>query len=284
MKNRYLFAAGVISTAIGACIFWPTEETVARAVSTNQYKEYSRERVTVADKAFHEPVVQAPEDGSKEKLESYLLERLESWMNKSELSAENVARYTSTAEALATVAVTESPAWEDDVTKAKTAVLVLGLGFTETRDREYVERGWCNNLNRIENGVFSEVESIQWRKSKIGIATMNVGGPCDGGYAYTRFQTHPEEGFAFTKNDVMKISVAKHLNPDPDAEIELIDGKKLIADKETAARVAWRIVRRSIRNTGSLIQYTGEGRCPCPKAKIRLDFGLSQYKKHPFQG
>lgn len=273
MLNRILLAVGVVSGVVGACIYSSIgEETVARATVFDSFdvKQVKLEEVT----GVVQPEVHTAFETEKyDALRAYLLESLRAWMHEKSTNDNDLARYTSTADAVAAVALTETPAWDADINHAKTAIVVLGLGWMETRDREYVERGWCNNLSRADDGT---VTPYKWRKSKNGISVMSVGGACDGGYAYSRWQLHPEGGLAFSKNDVRHYLDVPGVSP-----ADIITGEKLIESKEIAARVAWRIVRRSIRAGAGLCQYSGEPG-PCPKADLRLKFGLGWFDRHPF--
>jgi hypothetical protein len=70
---------------------------------------------------------------------------------------------------------------------------------------------------------------------------------------------------------------------DGHGHIEEFSGEAL-SDRKTAIRAALILARRSIRGSGGLCWYTGEGTDGngCPKAVVRFNFGIDYFRKHPY--
>jgi hypothetical protein len=167
----------------------------------------------------------------------------------------DVSHYDAVARDIANVAsdASEQPIWGDDVTRAKTAIVLTALAFFESRFWRFVDEGICNGRDS------SRVRAL---------------GNCDGGYAYSLWQIHPEDGLVLVGDGWAHARDVRGVR-------EVITGKMLIADRTLAARVALHIARRSIRAGAGLCQYTGE-LGPCPKGNTRLGFALRWVARHPF--
>jgi hypothetical protein len=192
--------------------------------------------------------------------------------------------YDQVANDLATVVLDpEEPAfWKNDKTKARTAIMMVGIAYHETNYRAYVDDGRCNDP--------------EWRKSEEGAKMMRISGNCDGGIAHSMWQVH-------TSTDGIVVMPANYDDSSKDTdkrewcyafemkenrcatdEGKLIAPKEMASDRQAAIRVALHMARRSIRRGVKLCQYTGEGDV-CPKGDVRYNWaeGPKGYStKHPF--
>lgn len=91
---------------------------------------------------------------------------------------------------------------------------------------------------------------------------------CDGGYAFSMWQIHPEIGIKL---------VGETFRHDRDG----MKGPELIADRKKAVRVALHMARSSMKSTGTLCFYTGEPYDDAPKAEVRLSLARSYLESHP---
>lgn len=112
-------------------------------------------------------------------------------------------------------------------------------------------------------------------------------GSCDGGWAYTMWQIHPyspdwNEGIVLL-DDGREWSYAQYLHDG--RQHDIIKGKDMTTNRQTAARVALHMLRRSLGPKGEngLCGYTGEGG-DCHKAALRENFAKDWSSKHPFVG
>lgn len=199
---------------------------------------------------------------TKATLAAYILSMMKVWsppadqIKFSETEADAEARYASIADDVAEVVLAEDSIFpESSGGKAKTAVLMAGLAFKETRFWKYVDSGQCNDYT--------------WRKTPEGKKIIYSYGHCDGGLAWSMWQVHiPNKGF--------------NVNGD------LIDGPRMVSDRKAAVRVALRLAKRAMA-AGHLCAYTGEtnpdGTCTPlhPKATERLNFAVNYYVAHPFK-
>lgn len=130
--------------------------------------------------------------------------------------------------------------------------MLLGIAFWESRYRQYVDDGTCNKYAQVHNPPKDIAKLLQM-------------GNCDGGWAHSMWQVHP-----------MKWN-------DGHGHLEEFSGDAL-SDRQTAIRAALLIARRSIRNSGGLCWYTGEGADGngCPKAVTRFNHGADYWRKHPY--
>jgi len=202
----------------------------------------------------------------------------------SETHAKMRDRFASIASDIVAVVRSEKPAFPSDENRAKTAVLVAGVGFFEAAFQYYVDAGLCNQW--------------KWRHPKAGDDGMTAddvrdrynlmaSGSCDGGWAYTVWQIHPyspdwSDGIVLL-DDGREWSYAQYVHDGQ--EHPIIKGKDMIADRRTGARVALHMLRRALGPKGDhgLCGYTGEGG-DCHKAALRENFARDWSNKHPFMG
>jgi len=175
------------------------------------------------------------------------------------------ARMHQIAEGLVTVAMdaSEPPTFAGIDGRIKTALLNAAIGSMETSFQRFVDEGKCN-----ERGYHADRR-----------------GNCDGGHAFSFWQLHVygngyillDDG-TLSSRDALPRVAAEH------PEI-VITGPRMIADRESAIRVAQRLERMSMRNYGSLCAFSGE---PCmgshPKASARLERAQAYWRAHPFTG
>jgi hypothetical protein len=146
------------------------------------------------------------------------------------------------ADSIANVAAADAPAWTDDDTGARSAVLLAALGYFEgARYAKYVDTGVCNRPDF----------------RRLAIAKH---GTCDGGLAHSIFQIHEIELV------------------DPKEKADAV----ALSDRTFAAHIALRLARQSLASTGSLRNYTGEWSGACPKADERLKFADKAWRAHPY--
>ena len=150
---------------------------------------------------------------------------------------------------------TEPAVFPQDDDRHKTATLIATLAFWESNFQLYVDNGSCDDR--------------AWRKTREGRATL-LSGDCDGGWAYSMFQIHPEGGIALEPGGGWH------------HEFGAIDGQAMLADRKVAVRVALHMARQSIGHGAGLCQYSGEIG-PCPKAAARLSFAQRWWAAHPYQ-
>jgi len=192
------------------------------------------------------------------------------------------ARIASIARDVAIAAKVEFGAWPDEPSNARTAILVLGLGFEETLYRDYVDDGRCN--------------SWDWQKSSEGQALVGIGGNCDGTLAHSIWQIHLGDDGILLPDYSGKGQDWRHLASKPPQRLldedakrplglrQVVDGENILQSRLLAARTAWRIARQALRvgKFRNLCAYTGELRGVCPKGDIRLDFANNWWTRHPF--
>jgi len=148
------------------------------------------------------------------------------------------------AESIAKAAVSDEPAWPDDKTGARSAVLLASLAYFEgARFAKYVDDQTCNE------------RSFQQRNPLAHYGT------CDHRLAFSLWQIHEIE--LSNPHEVASASALK--------------------DRDFAAHIALRLARQSLAATGTLRNYTGEWSGPCPKAEDRLSFAEKAFRAHPFQ-
>ena len=132
------------------------------------------------------------------------------------------------------------------------AVLLAALAYWEgARYAAYVDDGRCNDP--------------AWRGTQEGIKTMHRGGDCDHGHAHSLLQIHPIDDRSSPIHAL--------------CATEIVDGSRV-----GAFRCGLEIARLSMKETGSLVNYTGEWQSvEHPKADVRLRFARAALKKHPFK-
>lgn len=191
------------------------------------------------------------------RLEAYVLDAMRTWAPPATMIDRDTRHYAGIARDIVDVVQDERPAWADDHTKAKTAILLAAIAYWESHFWRHVDDGTCN-------------DPIAAKKAFALIART---GNCDGGWAYSLWQVHPEGGIVLTKDGW------KHSWDAPGEKA--IVGADMIKDRRVAARVALRMARASIERSGTLCGYSGEPG-PCPKAVVRLDFARSWSRRHPY--
>ena len=219
------------------------------------------------------------EDAKVEQLAAYLLEA----MNTSAPSDEYSASYESIAHDIAEVVLDskEPPVWKEDLTKARSAVILLSIALWESRFRAYVDDGRCNDK--------------VWRDSVEGKKLLRFGS-CDGGLARSLWQIHAEKygvtvfpvNYDDESQELQKHEwcYASECNDEDNGTV--ISPQDMISDRKNAVRVALHMARRSVRNHAHLCQFTGEAGLSddgCPKGEIRYNWaeGPNGYShKHPF--
>lgn len=183
-----------------------------------------------------------------------------------ETPVETAARHAKIAAEIASVVLdaAEPPLWVDDANKVRTAILLATIGYWEgARFHLAVDDGRINDRT--------------WRLSAIGKRTMPRTGDADGGYAYSRYQLHVECG------GLVLTDSGYHTACTPGDGAVPIPGNVIAHDGRMATRLALHELRQSIQRTGTLVAYTGEVTCPCPKARVRLDFALHWSAAHPMR-
>ncbi len=193
-------------------------------------------------------------------LEAYVLDAMHAWAPPTTMIDRDVRHYDGIAHDIAEVVSAEPPVWSDDHAKSKTAILLAAIAFWESHFWKHVDDGTCN-------------DPIAAKKAYALIART---GNCDGGWAYSLWQIHPEGGIVLTNDNGWKHSW------DAPGE-KAVTGPDMIKDRRVAARVALRMARASITRSGTLCGYSGEPG-PCPKAAIRLDFAKTWTRTHPYAG
>jgi hypothetical protein len=183
------------------------------------------------------------------------------------------ASYEDIAHDIATVVLdpTEPPMWKDDSTKARTATMMVSIGFHETSFLAYVDDGRCNDR--------------KWRASEEGRKTMGWSGFCDGGLAHSIWQVHPDRGGIYTipanYDDTREINKQEWTYADQEPDDGTLVTPEGMLNRQSACRVALHIARRSIRSHARLCQFTGE-MGDCPKGDIRYDWAEHYSRVHPF--
>jgi hypothetical protein len=175
------------------------------------------------------------------------------------------ARLKSIAEDIALVAMdaAEPPVFAGQTGRLKTALLEAAVGSMESSYQRFVGEGLCNKPG--------------YRADRRG--------DCDGGRAFTYWQMWVFNGGYILLGDGT-LSAPRWLPQLAQSRPEIvIRGPELLSDRPTAVRVAQRIMRKSMRESGSLCAYSGE---PCeglhPKADVRLDRAQAYWRRHPFEG
>lgn len=190
-------------------------------------------------------------------LTSYLLAAMTAWMPirnhaHSETPEVTQARYEQIAADVAQIALDpdETPLFQGEDGRAKTALLLLSVALHESGFRGDVDAGKCKPYE------------------------------CDHGKAFSIWQLHPEDGLIFD-GDVFTFARNRSASWREDHATEIFDGASLVRDRKLAARMALHMLRYSMKNAHSLAIYTGEGGNG-PKAKLRMQTALSYIREHPF--
>lgn len=201
-----------------------------------------------------------PDTSKRDAMEAHVLKMMKTWAPARSMPNHDISHYPFIARDITDVVLSEPPLWPGDTDRWRTAVLLTTMAFWEGHFWVHVDDGSCND------GV--------WRKTKAGVTRMATTGDCDGGWAVSLWQIHPEGGIVLTDDGGWK-----HLWDAPGSKA--IGSKEMLADRRLAARVALHMLRKSLRMSGGLVGYTGEGSCPCPKAQARLAASESWWHKHP---
>lgn len=189
----------------------------------------------------------SPSTNDQAALAAYVETAMRAWSKETDKSAS----YDDVARDIAEVSLSEDPAYDDDENRGRTAVLLTTLAYFEgARFARYVDDGSCNDK--------------KWRKSKAGYDMVLARADCDAGWAVSLWQVHAAT-FYFGNGKYQSVSMDE------------------LKDRETAIRVALRIVRKSLAEHAGLCEYSGEYG-PCPKANLRLHFAERYSAKHPFAG
>jgi hypothetical protein len=167
------------------------------------------------------------------------------------------------AEDIVTVAMdsSEPPVFSGPSGRLKTALLEASIGSFETSFQKFVDEGKCN-----APGFHADRR-----------------GNCDGGTAFTFWQIHVFGGGYILLDDgslstALLSPALAHARPDL-----VVSGPQLLADRQTAVRVAQRVIHKTMHDYHSLCGFTGE---PCtgshPKADHRLERAQVYMQQHPF--
>ncbi len=204
-------------------------------------------------------------------------------------------RFHSIAIDVAQAAAVEDSAFPHDAFNGRMAELVLALAFMESRFREYVDDGRCNDLDWQE-------------KTEEGQHLTGIGGTCDGSkrlhmvLATSMWQIHADQGIVLfdpkkAGRDSMNLWDAEQVNSDEikkliEADSKLPKGFGNFVTKDTirgtdnrllAARTAWHLIHGALRASKfvNICAYTGEWGDDCPKSFKRLEFARKWWEKHP---
>ena len=203
------------------------------------------------------------------------------------------SRFHSIANDVAQAAAIESSPYTNDALNAHMSEFVLSLAFEESRFREYVDDGRCNNM--------------AWQKTPEGRHLTAIGGTCDGqgkmkiALATSMWQIHADNGIELLEpvkgvgRDTWNLSFTDmSKSKDLLAESALLaPGLGSIATRENirgtnnrllAARTAWHLLRGALRygKFQNIRSYTGEWGGTCPKSDVRVAFADHWWKSHPF--
>ena len=201
----------------------------------------ARRSLIVNVRGAGESVILTPPDTKhRDELCAYVLTVMQGWPPPYKLGTVPLP---DVAASIADVAAHDAPAWPDDTTGARSAVLLAALAYFEgDRFASYVDDGTCNKPGfRLHDA-----------RARYGT--------CDGGLAHSLWQIHEIE-----LADPLEVASATTLT-----------------DRTFAAHIALRLARQSLAATGTLQNYTGEWSGPHPKADERLKFALKASAAQPF--
>jgi|GEM_PF-3362472 len=202
-----------------------------------------------------------PVDPRLAPLKDYILTAMNSWPHA--VKQVPVAPYEDVAQDIAETVLEGDPAWDEDTTRARSAILLAGIGYFEgARYAQYVDDGSCNKWMwkaRLAGSIHPNMAVLSPEERR-----LLAYGSCDGGFAYGLGQIHAMTWDADGKR--------VQLTPD------------LLSVRRENLRAMLMIARHSLRVTGGLCGYTGEmaWRGGCPKAVERLTFVKSYIAKHPY--
>lgn len=204
-------------------------------------------------------------------------------------------RFHNIANDVAQAAAVEQSPFGSDLQNARMAEVVLSLAFMESRFREYVDDGRCNDE--------------AWQATEEGGHLTGIGGTCDHSkrlhlvMATSLWQIHADQGIILMDS---KKTGRDSLSLWDSDQLGTGDIKKVIAESEKlprgfgnyvtkenirgtdnrllAARTAWHLAKGALRASKlqDICAYTGEWGGECPKSEIRLRFAKKWWDKHPF--
>lgn len=152
----------------------------------------------------------------------------------------------------------------DDPHGAHGALVIASIGFLESRYRDYVDEGKCNDL--------------AWRATKEGQKLLTLG-DCDGGRAVGFVQVQfPATGILLRGDGGWHD--AAYDQPD-DNERATVYKADALADRKVLILVALAMARQSIKRGAGLAQYCG-GEHAAAKGKERLETATTYWTRHPF--
>ena len=219
---------------------------IATVVGAAGYSLASTEDSATARSIVHTQRTAAPSDivaeadhARRDHLRDYVLGVMRTWPSaKIEMvPLEDVAA------SIASAVASDEPAWADDTTGARSAILLAALAYFEgARFAKYVDDGTCNELGFVEHNPLAHY------------------GTCDHRLAHSLWQIH-EIQLAAPREDATATA---------------------LLDRDFAAHIALRLARQSLAGTATLRNYTGEWSGPCPKADERLRFADKAWREHPY--
>jgi hypothetical protein len=249
MLRRFIFLGVLIACSVAAMALAENNTKDVRIASIDRSIPVNI-GPPIEPPAIAEPLPEAPTRNPQlENLAAYFETAMNKWAKPDKLSAD----YHSIATDVATVVLAEDPIWTTDTTRARTGIELLGIANFESTYRTFVDDGTCNRYAKDPHAP-KEIAAL-----------LKKFGNCDGGWAHSMWQVHP-----------LKWN-------DGHGHIEEFSGEAL-SDRKTAIRAALILARRSIRGSGGLCWYTGEGTDGngCPKAVVRFNFGIDYFRKHPY--
>ena len=181
-----------------------------------------------------------------------------------ETEGEVRARYESIASDVAAVAMDEDEpsVFQGASGRSKSGLLVMSVASFEGGFQKFVDEGACNKTG--------------YRPDRRG--------SCDGGRAFTLWQIHAKDFGGFLLGADGSVAGARFVPVALLLSGTMVTSDVMLADRKTAARVAQRLLRQSLRNHGSICAYTGES-CDDgahPKADARLERAKTYFATHPF--
>jgi hypothetical protein len=246
----------VFITLLVACLFISgtslPDKATAQAASLPAVDLTTTEAALVNITPMQLPVTEEPapavEDLQHAALTDYYEAAMNFWVKPTSLSTD----YHAVASDMATVCLNEEPIWSNDTTRARTGIQMLALAFHESSYRAYVDDGTCNKYTKEH-------------APKDVARLFALFGDCDGGEAHSMWQVWPKQML------------------DSNGKLVEFTARDLDSDRKNAIRAALFIARRSIRGSGGLCWYSGEGSGgDCPKAAVRYETAQDYYKHHPF--
>jgi hypothetical protein len=182
-------------------------------------------------------------------------------------------RVWATARTIARVMRGERPIWPSepkthDGAGVRSGLTLMSIGFNETRFRKFVTDGRCNDAD--------------WRRHGPWAGTLLKLGTCDSGRAFTAFQIQPGVDGICLWDDVGEFEHATRERCKPGGRY--VDGPTMLEHFDLAVTAALHMARKSIRATGTLADYTGEGGAEAhPAADRRLRLADDYLRRHPFE-